>query len=127
MTDFPFAGTWHMVHDNWRGTLVLSVSDRQFTQDAPPCHFTFRRVQGTYTPDGGGVPLAVVGRVGGRDNSQRQHDCPQSDHRISLTIEFPGAPPQPFQGYYFTQAGPMRLAGLTWWQGLPFGWYAEKV
>jgi hypothetical protein len=78
-------------------------------------------------PAGGGAPLAVSGRVGGRDPSVRGQQCGQSDHGISFTIAFPGAPPQPFQGYFFTQAGPAHLAGFTWWQGLPFGWFADKV
>ena len=27
MTDYPFTGTWHMIHDNWVGTLVLTVTE----------------------------------------------------------------------------------------------------
>jgi hypothetical protein len=127
MTDYPFAGTWHMIHDNWVGTLVISVSDQLFTHNAPPCTFTFRRVQGTWTSSTGGAPLAVQGRTRGRDNNQRGHSCPQSDHKITFTVAFPGAPPQPFQGYFFTQAGPAQMAGFTWWQGLPFGWWASKM
>ena len=51
----------------------------------------------------------------------------QSYHGITFTIAFPGGPPQPFKGYIFTQSGPAYLAGFTWWQGLPFGWYAAKI
>jgi hypothetical protein len=117
-----------MIHDNWVGTLVLTVTDQVVTRDTPPCVFTFNRVQGTYTPAAGGGPLAVRGRVGGRDPSVRSgQPCPQSDHGINFTIAFPSAPPQPFKGYFFTQSGPSHLAGLTWWQGLPFGWFADKI
>jgi len=128
MTDYSFTGTWHMIHDNWVGTLVLTVSDHAVTRRVPPCVFTFKRVYGTYTPAGGGTPLAVSGRVGGRDVSVRSgQPCPQSDHGINFTIAFPGSPPQPFKGYFFTQAGPAYLAGLTWCRGLPFGWFADKM
>ena len=128
VTNYPFTGTWHMIHDNWVGTLVLTVTDQVVTRDIPPCVFTFNRVQGTYTPAAGGGPLAVRGRVGGRDPSVRSgQPCPQSDHGINFTIAFPSAPPQPFKGYFFTQSGPAYLAGLTWWQGLPFGWFADKI
>src|SRR4051812_20819781 len=106
MTDFPFAGSWHMIHDNWVGTLVLTVADRVVTRNVPPCTFTFRKTLGTYTPAAGGAPLAVTGRVGGRDKDMRGHECGQSDHGINFTIAFPGAAPQPFKGYYFTQSGP---------------------
>jgi hypothetical protein len=127
MTDYPFVGSWHMIHDNWVGTLVLTVADHTVTRNVPPCTFTFRRAQGTYTPSAGGPPLAVTGRVGGRDNNVRGQQCGQSDHGITFTIAFPGGPPQPFKGYIFTQAGPTYLAGFTWWQGLPFGWYGAKI
>jgi hypothetical protein len=127
LNDYPFAGTWHMVHDNWVGTLTIAVSDRVFTRSAPPCTFSFRRVNGTYVAAAGGAPLTVVGRVGGMDRQQVGHDCPQSDHKITFTVAFPGADPQRFQGYFFTQAGPAQMAGLTWWQGLPFGWLAARM
>jgi len=126
MTDYPFSGTWHMVHDNWVGVLVIAVSEKTITQSQPPCVYTSHRMTGTYTPSGGGPPLVVSGHVAGKDPYQRGHTCPQSDHRIVFTIAFPGAPPQPFQGYFFTQAGPPQMAGLTWWQGIPFGWFATQ-
>jgi hypothetical protein len=126
MTDFPFAGTWQMVHDNWTGVLNLAVSPKAVTQSKPPCVFTTHRVTGTYTPSSGGPPMAVAGHVGGRDQYQRRHACPQSDHRITFTVAFPGADPQQFIGYFFTQAGPAQMAGLTWWQGIPFGWSAHQ-
>jgi hypothetical protein len=127
MNNFPIGGTYHMIHDNWVGTLVLTVRDRELVRQDPPCTYTFKRLVGTYTPAGGGNPLAVSGRVGGRDPNVRNHDCPQSDHGVTFTIAFPGAPPQPFKGYFFTQAGPAHMAGFTWWQGLPFGWFADKM
>lgn len=128
MVNYPFAGTWHMIHDNWVGTLVLTVSEHVVVRDVPPCQFTFNRVHGTYTPSSGGGPFAVMGRAGGRDPGIRSgQPCPQSDHGISFTIALPGAPPQPFKGYIFTQPGPSYLAGFTWWQGLPFGWFADKI
>ncbi len=126
MTDFPFAGTWHMVHDNWVGALTIAVSPVVTTRSEGSCTYTSHRVSGTYVPDGGGSTLAVAGRVGGKDVYQRGHVCPQSDHLITFTVAFPGAPPQPFRGYMFTQAGPAQIAGLTWWQGLPFGWLATR-
>ena len=71
MTDYTFAGTWHMIHDNWVGTLVLTVSDQVITRSVPPCTYTFKRALGTYAPASGGAPPAVAGRVGGHDPSLR--------------------------------------------------------
>jgi hypothetical protein len=127
MTDYPIAGTWQMVHDNWTGTLVLSVALDVVTRVAPPCQFTFHRLHGTYTPGAGGVPLAVVGRVGGRDPWRRNDQCPSADHGLAFSIAFAGTAPQQFKGYFFTQAGPGHLAGVTWWQDIPFGWFATRV
>lgn len=123
---YPFSGTWAMWHDNWPGTLTIYPPDQELVAEDPPCTYTYMPFSGSYEPGGGGPALAVSGTIGGQDPNQQGHECPQSDHKIVFTIAFPGAPPQPFQGYIFTQAGPGRLAGYTWWAGLPFGWFAEK-
>jgi hypothetical protein len=38
--------------------------------------------------------------------------CPESRHLVRFTIDFPGEPPQPFDGYVFTHLR-QRMAGFT--------------
>jgi hypothetical protein len=44
------------------------------------------------------------------------------NHRIVFIVDFPGNK-QRFDGYWLTQSGD-GLAGVTWWGGTPFGFYA---
>ena len=127
MADYPFTGTWHMIHDNWVGTLVLTVTIMLSPATSRPCvHLQ---------SSSGHVYASGRRRAARRDGTGRRRDpsvrsgqpCPQSDHGINFTIAFPSAPPQPFKGYFFIQSGPAYLAGLTWWQGSPFGWFADKI
>lgn len=126
MPQYPFSGTWNMFHDNWPGALTILPSDQEFREEDPPCVYIYSEFSGSYQPGGGGPALAVTGTQGGKDPNWRGGQCTQSDHKISFTIAFPGPPPQPFEGYFFTQGGPARMSGYTWWQGIPFGWFAQK-
>jgi hypothetical protein len=56
------------------------------------------------------------------------------DHRIRFNVDFAGTPAnasddQPFDGYFLTRQPAQRrgLAGITYWQGIPFGFYAARV
>ena len=123
---FSVSGTWQMNHDGWVGTLVINPPDQVLNEVDGPCAYHYSPLDGTYTNAGFGQ-LLVVGTVGGQDRNYRNgQQCPQADHRIDFTVAFPGAPPQPFTGYGFTHDG-SRMAGYTWWQGIPFGWYAQKL
>lgn len=118
-------GTWDMVHDGWRGTLVINPSDQLRNAVDDPCTYRYYVIDGVYTTSGG-EQFAMSGTFGGKDLDQHTGDpCPQSDHLLNVTIEFPGEPPQPFIGYLFTHEG-KGMGGRTWWQDIPFGWYAVK-
>jgi hypothetical protein len=120
-----FVGTWDMVHDDWHGTLVIYPIDQREVAIDGPCTYTYYVLSGTYT-GGDGVAREVRGTVGGQDANKRTSEvCKQSDHLIDFTVAFPNEPPQPFTGYMFTQQR-RTMAGDTWWQGIPFGWYAIK-
>ena len=119
------AGTWDMIHDDWRGTLVINPSDRRQNAVDGPCTFTSWVIDRTYRA-ADGRSFAMRGFLGGRDTDSRANvQCKQSDHVIQFTIAFAGGAPQPFKGYLFTH-GRRTLAGYTWWEGTPFGWYATK-
>lgn len=119
------AGTWQMDHDGWQGALVLNPPDAGHDQVNASCTFHYYRFTGTWS-GGVGSNLAVIGRIGGRDGRRRTGEtCPASDHKFTFTIAFPGAAPQPFEGYIFTHEL-SKMAGYTWWQGMPFAWFASK-
>jgi hypothetical protein len=115
-----------MVHDDWRGTLFIRPPDQRLNEVDGSCTYTSWVIDGTYTGDDG-IGRTMRGRFGGRDLNKRTNEqCKQSDHKVRFTIAFPNnEPPQPFEGYLYTRRG-KTLAGYTWWQGIPFGWSAQK-
>lgn len=120
-----FAGTWDMVHDDWAGVLVINAPYQKLNAVDGQCTFTSYAFDGTYT-DPNNQQFAVRGTIGGQDLDRLTNEpCKQSDHLLEFTIAFPGQPAQRFSGYLFTRAG-RGMAGRTWWQGIPFGWYAIK-
>ena len=119
------AGTWHLDHDGWQGTLVINPPDQAYNEIDGNCTFHYERFSGAWS-GGAGNRLAVTGTIGGRDVNRRAGEpCPSSAHKCVFTIAFPGAAPQRFEGYVYTHEL-SRMAGLTWWQGLPFAWSASK-
>ena len=63
---------------------------------------------------------------GGEDQNRHTSESgKESKHLIKFDIPFNSHRPQPFEGYVFTW-GKRTMAGYTWWEGIPFGWYAEK-
>ncbi len=47
-------------------------------------------------------------------------------HRIVIWVAFDDGE-QRFDGYVFTQTGGDAMAGVTWWQDMPFGFYATRT
>ncbi len=125
VTITDLVGIWNMVHDDWAGTLVIRPPDqRQNIVDGACVHQRYV-IDGTYT-GGDGVARAVRGTFQGRDGRRRRGEaCTVSDHLVEFTIAFEAAAPQSFEGYLFTHQR-RTLAGYTWWEGIPFGWYARK-
>lgn len=124
---FDVAGNWNMIHDDWRGTLVIYQPSGfyQYVEPWTQCNYGYYGFTGTYTGNDG-IARTVRGTFGGKDeNMQNGSTCKQSDHLIKFTIAFPNTTPQSFVGYLFTHQR-RTMAGYTWWQGIPFGWSANK-
>ena len=95
----PTDGIYSMVHDGWKGELTLQGSG------------------GTYIGgDGKKLPVKVISLSG--------------YHLIFVVVGLGGENAdglggQKFDGYQMTQTHDA-IAGVTWWQGQPFGFYAVK-
>ncbi|MFO8240346.1 MAG: C25 family cysteine peptidase, partial [Dissulfuribacterales bacterium] len=111
-----FLGIYRMDHDGWKGTLELWQPTLSLVGTG--------NVAGRYTA--GGVVHNVRGQVKTAE-SVLPADWPQ--HKIEFFIDFAGTSDlnddQKFEGYLFTQTKDA-MAGLTWWNTVPLGFYAEK-
>jgi hypothetical protein len=101
---YDFAGTYSMSHDGWRGTLYLGDGKGDCSQ--PLC-------QSIYT-----------------DSNDRKYPVrvTTSGNQITFYVEgLGGQKPigQKFVGHLMTQTRDA-IAGTTWWEGQPFGFYAIK-
>lgn len=118
-------GTWDLNHDGWRGQLVLREAGNSDLVDGS-CTYRIDRFDGTWT-SGPNHYAVLDGVLGGYDAARRAGEaCPASDHRVVFKIAFPGLDPQRFEGYIFTRDR-RRMAGTTWWKGIPFAWAATKL
>ncbi|MBC7235808.1 MAG: hypothetical protein H5T69_08200 [Chloroflexi bacterium] len=85
-------------------------------------------------PNLGGSYLDQGGRSHAVRGYMRAWDYPLDnswgpDHQVEFYIDFPDTPDrgddQRFQGFLFTHTRDA-LAGVTWWHGTPFGFYARS-
>jgi hypothetical protein len=92
-------GVYNMVHDGWKGELLLRSGSGVYL-DADRKRHPVRIL----SRNGNHMVFVIVG-LGG-ENAE-------------------GAGGQKFEGYLMTQTRDA-IAGVTWWQGQPFGFYAVK-
>jgi len=115
-----FADLFSMNHDGWEGGLDLDAVQGDYIESTP-------NMLGSYYSAGGGTYKAY-GYV-------RTWDYPIApgpdwpDHMMKFYVDFNGTPSssddQLFDSYLFTQDRSM-MAGVTYWNSIPFGFYAER-
>ena len=97
--DWPaLQGRYSMVHDGWRGTLDLSPKGSTYTSSDNKRFNVLVEGQGYHV-------IFYVTALGGQNAD--------------------GKGGQKFDGYLMTQTRDA-IAGLTWWEGQPFGFFARK-
>ncbi len=116
-----FQGPWAHNHDGWLGKLSFEIMEDNYLSSEP-------NLVGTYLPLSGGTRLAY-GYV-----RTWNYPIPESldrpDHLMEYYIDFNNTPSlrsddQKFYGFLFTHDR-SKMAGLTWWSGTPYGFYAVK-
>ena len=117
-------GKWSMDHDGWKGTLNITEITAFHSWGISGCNYRHWHWKGTYTgSDGRNFPVAGI--LGGYDGNDFSSGCKQSDHKMEFYIQFDASNNQKFSGYVFTWEKTV-MAGLTWWENHPFGWYAKR-
>ena len=93
-----FYGTYNMVHDGWKGTLKLYPPESEYIAADGHVYPVLTRFKGH------GIIFFIVG-LGG-ENAE-------------------GTGGQKFEGFLMTQTRDA-IAGFTWWNRTPFGFYAIR-
>ncbi len=115
-----FASTYEMNHDGWPGTLSLAPVRGSYIENIPNMSGWYSGVTGL---------VSASGLVRSWDYPIPEAGWP--DHKIRLRIDFANTPlnysdDQNFDAYLFSQTRSM-MAGITWWNSTPFGFYARKM
>lgn len=115
-----FVGSYTMNHDGWEGELWLGALTDDPVEGSP-------NIGGLYFSSGGAIHT-VRGYV--RTWEYPIGDSTWPDHKIRFYINFNDtsdpADDQMFEGYLFTHNKDL-MAGVTYWNDIPFGFHAEKT
>lgn len=115
-----FSGYWSQNHDGWKGALSLKPVFEEYIESIP-------NMDGDYFPAAGGDHKAY-GFV-----RTWFYPIPVADtwpdYMMRFFIDFADttstSDDQRFEGYLFTHNREI-MAGLTWWGGIPYGFYSTK-
>ncbi len=106
LTPRDWLGTYAMNHDGWRGTLTIAQGKADCASPAW-CALVLR-----YVDADGNARRGLIERM----DERRQ--------QMTFTISFPRHR-QRFDAYLFGRE-PGKMAGVTFWQGKTFGFFAER-
>ncbi len=121
-----YGSVWKIYWDGWEGELVLELKGNGYikTSDGKRYNLTYVILR---NPQDSVLGMTGPGYTGKNSNL---------GHRIVFLVDFANTPSntqddQRFDGYIFTQTikNPQKraMAGITWWDGIPFGFYATYL
>lgn len=99
-------GTWNMNHDGWRGTLIISDSKVDCVTSAW-CHLVLRYRDAQ-----------------GKQRTGKIDKIDQNFQHMTFYIDFPNNT-QKFDSYLFSW-DKQKMAGIAYWTGRTFGFFAIK-
>lgn len=117
----PYGSVWKVYWDGWEGTLVFFKNGTGYVE------VEGKRYSLSYAilknPQNDVAGMKGPGYTGKDSNL---------GHRVVFLVDFAQTPntedDQRFEGYVFTQTirtpSKRAMAGITWWNGIPFGFYA---
>ncbi|MFA5674128.1 MAG: hypothetical protein WC116_09085 [Thermovirgaceae bacterium] len=113
---------WHytIVWDGWRGDLTLLAGVDRATLEKDGVEYAVRYVLLEN-------PQTTINGLQGPGFNGKSSSL---NHRIIFWVDFNRTPgdtsdDQRFEGYFMTQTKDA-MAGITWWDNIPFGFYAVK-
>jgi hypothetical protein len=119
---FAYGSVWKIVWDGWEGTLVLRPEPWRSHLEKGGKKYSVRyQILAN--------PQDIIGGMQGPGYIGKSSTI---KHRIVFWVDFNNTPTpeddQRFDGYVFTQTikkyGKQAMAGITWWNRIPFGFYA---
>lgn len=119
----PYGSVWKIYWDGWEGTLVFFKNGTGYIEDTNRVRYNL-----TYV-----ILKNPQDNISGMTGPGYTGKSSTLGHRIVFMVDFANTPSntqddQRFDGYIFTQtlkvSGKRSIAGITWWDAIPFGFYA---